>query len=239
VLERISVVIPTRNEARNIGACLASIPAEVELVAVDASDDSTPEIIHALRPRQTQIIQSRAGIAAARQIGAEAASGEWLIFCDADICFAPDYFLRIAPYLALDAFYGIKLATATHATYARCFTAGQSLSHRMGFPAASGSNMAVRRRILQSVGGFRADLPVNEDSELFLRLAYHGYHVGYATDLAVHSLDDRRLDAGVARKLLHSAARCVLIAAALRVPLPQRLLRHDWGYWRPRRTHAR
>jgi len=231
VISPLSVVIPTRNEAALIGGFLAALPAPVELVVVDASDDDTPAIIERTRPHNTRIIRAPAGIAEAREIGAAAASGDWLIFSDADVHFAPGYFDRFTRYTNADAVYGPKYATTAYQWYSRIFTGGQRLAHTLGFPAASGSNMAVRRKVLTAVGGFRCDLPVNEDSELFLRLAHRGYHIVFAPDLAVHSLDDRRLRCGAARKLVHSTARCALIALGMRVPLPQRLLRHDWGYW--------
>jgi glycosyltransferase involved in cell wall biosynthesis len=236
---QLSIVIPTRNEAAVIGAFLAAIPADIELVVVDASDDATPDIVLETRPHNTRVIRSRAGIAQARQIGAEAARGEWLLFSDADVCFAPAYFTRVGARLVSDAFYGAKLATAAHPVYNRSFAAGQRICHRLGLAAASGSNMAVRRAAFTAIGGFRLDLPVNEDSELLLRMAHYGYRVDYAPELQVLSLNDRRLDRGATRKLLHSALRCTLIAVALHVPLPQRLLRHDWGYWRQPRAELR
>lgn len=236
MLDGLSVIVPTRNEAALIGAFLAGLPERLELVVVDASDDDTPAIIEHLRPHNTQVIRAPAGIAEAREIGAAAARGDWLLFSDADVRFAPGYFDRIQRYVAADAVYGPKHATTAYRWYSRAFTGGQRLAHVLGLPAASGSNMAVRRSVLGAVGGFRLDLPVNEDSELFLRLAHRGYRIVFAPDLAVHSLDDRRLQRGAARKLLHSTARCALIALGLRIPLPQRLLRHDWGYWgAPRR----
>jgi glycosyltransferase involved in cell wall biosynthesis len=231
MLDTLSVVIPTRNEAALIDRFLAALPASVELIVVDASDDETPTIIERTRPHNTQVIRCPAGIAEAREIGATAARGEWLIFSDADVRFAAGYFDRFARYAGADAVYGPKFATTAYRWYSTLFTSGQRVAHTLGFPAASGSNMAVRRDVLKAIGGFRCDLPVNEDSELFLRLAHRGYRVRFAADLAVYSLDDRRLRRGAVRKLAHSTARCALIALGMRVPLPQRLLRHDWGYW--------
>lgn len=236
--QRLSVIVPTRNEAARISGLLASLPDAVELVVVDASDDRTPQIIQSLRPHNTCVIRSSAHIAAARQIGARAASGEWLLFSDADVAFEPGYFDRVNRYLDnADAFYGPKYATKAHTAYSVYFNSGQRTMQALGIPAASGSNMAVRRDAFDVVGGFRRDLPVNEDSELFLRLAYHRYRISYASDLGVRSLDDRRLQLGAARKMLHSLARMTMLFVNLYIPLPQRWLRHDWGYWR--RSHGR
>jgi glycosyltransferase involved in cell wall biosynthesis len=235
MFDQLSVVIPTRNEAPRIGRFLTSLPEAVELVVVDASDDTTVEVIQALRPRNTRLIRCGAGIAEARQLGARAARGEWLIFSDADVRFDPAYFGRLRAYLRADGVYGPKYSTGAHPVYDFCFNGGQRVCHAAGVPAASGSNMAVRRGAFEALGGFRLDLPVNEDTDLFLRLARRGFRVAYAPDLAVRSLDDRRLDRGATRKLLHSVSRSALLLLGLYLPLPQRLLRHDWGYWRQRR----
>lgn len=236
--ERLSVVLPTRNEVDRIDGFLASLPDTIELVVVDASDDGTPDLIAQRRPANTQIIRSPARIAGARQLGARAARGEWLLFSDADVAFEPGYFDRIERYTRFDAFYGPKYATAQHPTYSMCFNTGQRICQALGVPAASGSNMAVRRDVFEAAGGFRCDLPVNEDTELFLRLAFLGYRISYAFELGVRSLDDRRLDRGSIRKMWHSVARGMLLLANLYLPLPQRWLRHDWGYWRRARGRS-
>ncbi|MBC8074817.1 MAG: glycosyltransferase [Chloroflexales bacterium] len=230
----ISVNIPTRNEQRGIGAVLRRLPAVVELVVVDSSSDSTADLIACQRPHRTTIIQAAAGIAAARQYGAAVARGEWLLFSDADVTYAPDYFDRVAPYLAGDAFFGPKYATARYQQYGRFFSGGQHLLHSLGIAAASGSNMAVRKAVFRAVGGFDTSLPCNEDTDLMLRIKRRGYAVAFANDLAVTSINDRRLEQGLVRKTAHSAARSLLLLLCGRLPLLRRVLYHDWGYWRNR-----
>ncbi len=239
-LRAVSVIIPTRNERRNIGAFLASLHPEVELIVVDASNDGTDEVILRLRPERTQVIRAPVAIAPARQIGAQVAQGEWLIFSDADVRFEPDYFRTFAhcQYQIPDAFYGPKHATSSYINYSRFSNACQRICHYYAnIPAASGSNMGLRRHIFEQVGGFRVDLQVNEDTELMMRARRLGYSVAYRGELAVRSLDDRRLDRGVALKTAHSLARNTMLFINLYMPLPQRWLRNDWGYWSM--NHAR
>ncbi len=231
------MIVPTRNERHNISRFLQSLHPGVELIVVDASDDGTDKVITKLRPQRTRVLRSPAHIAQARQIGAEAASGQWFIFSDADVRFEPGYWEYVVAAPIGDAFYGPKYATGAHQRYSQCFNAAQRMSHRLGIPAASGSNMGVRRDVFMRVGGFRVDLPVNEDTELMMRVRRHGFHVAYVRNVAVRSLDDRRLDRGVARKLIHTLSRNLLLLINLYLPLPRRWLRHDWGYWRT--THAR
>ncbi len=234
-LDRMSVIVPTRNEANNVPAFLASLPPAVELIVVDNSDDGTDQLIQHLRPARTRIIHSPVTcISHVRQIGAEAAKGDWLIFSDADVMFALAYFDALATCSLCDACYGPKYATPTYAFYGQFFASGQRLLHQFGIPAASGSSMSIRRAVFERVGGFRLDLPVNEDTELMMRLRYQGFTVNYVHELAVYSLDDRRLDQGIIRKTLHSLCRNILLLVDMRLPLPRGWLAHDWGYWRKR-----
>jgi glycosyltransferase involved in cell wall biosynthesis len=236
-LNDLSVVLPTRNERSNIGAFLASLHPAVELVVVDASDDGTDELIQQIRPDRTLVIRSDARIARARQIGAQAARGSWLLFTDADVRFEPGYFARLAHHGVAQAFYGPKHATPAYPRYSQFFNACQRTIHRLGIPAASGSNMGLHRNMFEQVGGFRLDLPVNEDTELMMRVRRYGAHVAYVRELSVRSLDDRRLNRGVLLKTLHSLSRNTLLFINLYIPLPRRWLCHDWGYWNMSHAH--
>ncbi len=233
----ISVIIPTRNERHNIGRCLESLPDEVELVVVDASSDGTDELVLRLRPHRTRLIRAESNIAMARQIGAEAAGGQWLIFSDADVVFEPGYFARLRCLRRCAAFYGPKYTTASYPLYSQFFNVCQRAIHHLGISAASGSNMGVQRDVFFACGGFRLDLPVNEDTELMMRVQHAGHRVVYDRALAVRSLDDRRLDRGVLLKMLHSLSRNTLLYINLSIPLPRRWLSHDWGYWRIRHAN--
>lgn len=235
-LVTISVILPTCNEQHGIGRFLQQLPAAVELVVVDSSSDATADLIAGLRPQRTTIIRAAVGIASARQFGAAVARGAWLLFSDADVCFADDYFERIVPYLGGDAFYGPKYATARYRRYGQFFSRGQQFLHRLGVAAASGSNMAVRKEVFRAVGGFDTSLPCNEDTDLMMRIARRGYRVVFASNLRVTSINDRRLDQGLVRKTAHSVARSALLLLSSRFPLLRRWLYHDWGYWRTRKA---
>lgn len=91
----VSIIIPTYQHAREIGQCLDSILSQTfrdfEIVVVD--DGSTDETAAALKPYATRIRiirQDNRGGNAARNRGFDAASGDLLLFCDADIVMRPD-----------------------------------------------------------------------------------------------------------------------------------------------------
>lgn len=95
---RVTVVIPAYNATKTIHDGLdafarQSFPAEaVELILVDdESTDGTPEYIERYvagwgcsQPKVRVLRQEHRGPAAARNLGAAAAQGEFLLFTDAD-----------------------------------------------------------------------------------------------------------------------------------------------------------
>jgi glycosyltransferase involved in cell wall biosynthesis len=227
-LESITVVLPTRNEARNIGAFLASLPDAVHLIVVDASEDETPDVIQRLRPERTQVLRRKSTITEARQLGAELAHTDWLLFTDADVEFPEGYFEYLAGLPEASVIYGPKLSRDRFAVYYRWFGYGQQCSHWLGIPAATGSNMLVRREALIVAGGFDPELVCNEDSELVWRIKRAGYRTRFESALPVYARDHRRLDGGVWRKTFHSVFRCLLLYWDM---IPARWRGADWGYW--------
>jgi glycosyltransferase involved in cell wall biosynthesis len=227
----VTVVVPTKNEIANIARFLASIPEDLALVVVDSSDDGTPDRIVEMRP-SAHVIRARTNIPTARQIGSDAAVTPWLLFTDADVVFAPSYFSRLDELDVGDdagGVVGTKSTVDGFDRYHRWFVRGQRLLSRLGIPAASGSNMLVRAEALDEVGGFDAALSVNEDTELMFRIARSRFTVAFAGDLSVLSFDHRRLEAGLARKILHGATRNTALYFGL---FGDSVRRSDWGYWR-------
>ncbi|MGZ3639027.1 MAG: glycosyltransferase [Ktedonobacterales bacterium] len=112
---RVSVIVPARNEERNIRACVHSLleqdyPNYRVIVVDDGSTDDTPRILDEMRqthPHGTRLRVSRvdrlpegwAGKPHALHTGAAVADGEWLLFSDADTQHAPNA-LRTAVRLA-------------------------------------------------------------------------------------------------------------------------------------------
>ncbi len=82
----ISVVIPAKNEARNIGWVLERIPSFVdEVIVVDGlSNDGTLEVAKMIQPDVVVIHEMRPGKGAALRAGFEAARGDYVVMIDAD-----------------------------------------------------------------------------------------------------------------------------------------------------------
>jgi glycosyltransferase involved in cell wall biosynthesis len=96
---RVSVVIPVYNAASDLEQCLASLGGStvvpVECIVVDdgSTDDSLK--IAAQHGAKVRSTGGRFGPAPARNIGARAASGEIVLFLDADVCVSPDTISKI------------------------------------------------------------------------------------------------------------------------------------------------
>lgn len=110
-LPMLSICIPARNEARNIGPCVQAALAlewegEVELVLVDdRSTDGTAEVARAHGDERLRVVEGTeppegwAGKCWACMRAAGEARGELLLFIDADVRLAPDTAARAASVL--------------------------------------------------------------------------------------------------------------------------------------------
>lgn len=116
-LSDLTIIVPTKNEAHNIGRFLQSVPRNVKLIVVDSSTDGTAGRALSLRPHATRVLKVQAPIALARQLGGQAATTPWLLFTDADVTFDDHYFNNMRRYRACDAIYGPKHANDDFAAY--------------------------------------------------------------------------------------------------------------------------
>src|SRR6202166_3586619 len=89
---RVSVVIPTLNEARNLPHVFAGMPADVhEVIVVDGhSVDDTVAVARRLSPDVRIVMQTRRGKGNALACGFAAATGDIIAMVDADGSAAQD-----------------------------------------------------------------------------------------------------------------------------------------------------
>ncbi len=112
---RLSVVVACRNEAANVRRALSSLLAQdypsLEIVAVDdRSEDATGAILRDLASAHPALRVTRVdtlppgwlGKTNAMQQGAAAATGEWILFTDADVLFAPGTLRRSIAWVRRD-----------------------------------------------------------------------------------------------------------------------------------------
>ena len=100
----LSIIIPVKNEARNLEACLRSIrdarsvDLAYEILVIDnGSEDNTVDIARKFAA-DVHVVPD-VTVAALRNFGAERAQGAVLGFIDADCTLNPDWFDSILPYI--------------------------------------------------------------------------------------------------------------------------------------------
>jgi glycosyltransferase involved in cell wall biosynthesis len=177
---KISIIIPAFNEERLLGATLQHVRTATEtftrhgwtseiIVCDNNSTDRTATIARA--HGATVVFEPVNQIARARNRGAEAASGEWLIFVDADSQPGTELFSDVAEQIlggrCLAGGSTIRLA-GHHPAANRVVWLWNSLSRWRRLLA--GSFVFVPAAVFRSVGGFSQELFAGEELDLSERL---------------------------------------------------------------------
>lgn len=183
-LPRASVVVPVKDGGEEIERLVRSLQAmdypreRLEILVVDnRSTDDTAERVAALG---APVVRADAVASSyhARNVGWRAASGEWIAFTDAD-CVAPAGWLRgllrppIPP--AAGAILGEVVALELETTVQRLTERFGIMKHAVTMPhkrlpCFSTANVAIRRDVLERLGGFREDVRYFGDMELSWRM---------------------------------------------------------------------
>lgn len=180
-----SVIIPTYMEAGYIENCLQSISrqkykrTEFEIIVSDSrSSDKTVEI--ASRFADIVIVDDRRGISYGRNAGAKEASGNILVFVDADAILAPDFLSYCHQEFSNLSVVGITGIAKPNdggilqrfiytGTYCMVY-----LFHFFGLSLFPGICVAYRSKVFTEVGGFREDFGIVEDLDLSRRISKMG-----------------------------------------------------------------
>lgn len=198
-MHTISVIIPLYNGGEMFHHCLAAlerckpVPDEIIIVADGPSDKSW--LSAQQRGYKTIILKQRSGPAHARNIGAEAAEGDILLFVDADVLVPNDIISRISAIMTaqdnLSAIIGSyddsPTAQDTISQYRNLlhhFTHQHAREDASTFWGACG---AIRRSVFLSIGGFNPRYTQSsiEDIELGYRLKKAGQTILLEKDLQV------------------------------------------------------
>jgi glycosyltransferase involved in cell wall biosynthesis len=171
---KLSIIIPSRNEENYISGVLGSIyesdiPFDFEVIIADNSTDSTRDIINYNYPT-VKIIQGGT-VSQGRNNGVKVASGEYLIFMDADISFVDEDLINKAVNHMED---GSDMVTTrlscdndviADMIYGVCNLI-QLGSKIEGKPFSTGCFMGVKKSIFETLGGFDESLHFAEDYHL-------------------------------------------------------------------------
>ncbi len=114
----LTIVVPARNEARNLELVLPKLPAVHQVIVVDGhSVDDSREVVRAVLPSAEFVQQTRRGKGNALACGFEAATGDIIVMFDAD---------GSADAREIDAYVGALLSGADFAKGSRVLASGGS-----------------------------------------------------------------------------------------------------------------
>ncbi|OAF16149.1 glycosyltransferase [Bradyrhizobium neotropicale] len=188
----VSVVIPVKNGAAYIREAIDSALTQggvAEIIVVDdGSTDDTIAIVRSIRdPRLRLTTNVSSGVSAARNFGAQNATGDWLVFLDADDRLRPG---AVATLLA--AARGAPRAVLVYGDYNTIDSEGRQIGRRellkgrrkpsgdvlerlaSGNFIVNGGIVLTRTEAFRAVGGFDVSLRYCEDWHCWCRLAAIG-----------------------------------------------------------------
>lgn len=184
----LSVVVPTKNEARNIAACLACFDAAraegwCEWIVVDnASGDGTADIARAAGAR---VFEQGPERSAQRNRGWQESAGRFVAFLDADMRMPPETLAEIRR--------RISAADAPEALYVRETRVGASWWIRVrNFERSFYDGTCIdalrifSRSLLEKTGGYDPDITGFEDWDLDIRCAAAGARTEITAGALLH-----------------------------------------------------
>jgi glycosyltransferase involved in cell wall biosynthesis len=199
----LSVVIPCLNAAETIGGQLEALRRQKwrgsweVIIADNGSSDTTLSVIKAnaygLPTLQVVDASDRRGAAHARNVGASFASGESLLFCDADDEVGSGWLAAMAAALSENDFVASRLDIAKlnppwiSGSLKNPQGKGlQKVAYPPYLPHAGGSGLGTKRALHQRAGGFDESLPRLEDTDYCFRVQMLGTELKFVSDAVVH-----------------------------------------------------
>ena len=182
----VSAIIPTKNSGETIGICLKSVREQtynnIEVVVVDGySSDNTREIAERF---DAKLIESEVRRSEARNIGAEKAMGEYILFLDSDMELTLEvveecvnkvkegYDAVIIPEVSV----GVGFWAKCKALEKSCYIGDELIEASRFF----------KREVFDAVKGYDPKLEAAEDWDLNQRIRKTGYRVGRINALIKH-----------------------------------------------------
>lgn len=182
----VSIIIPCYRQAHwlatAVDSALAQLYTSVEVVVVnDGSDDDTHDVALAFGNRIRYICQPNRGLAAARNAGVRASSGELLLFLDSDDALHPEAISKLfAATTTANPLTGMGWrpfeTNPAVPTGSDVLPPSTDRFHRAMLTACYGPphNFLIGRSIFEQVGGFDEQMRGCADWDLWLRLLFAG-----------------------------------------------------------------
>jgi glycosyltransferase involved in cell wall biosynthesis len=216
-VSKLSIIIPTLNEGRHVGDLLSDVASQTrmpdEVIVVDAgSVDDTAAVVR--RFPLVRLLEGESPVACGRNLGGRSASGDVLIFLDADTRL-PARFLE--SFLTEFERRRLDIACPLYVPYRSTLTIKGfhalfnllTRAFQRTLPSGAGHCVAVRRDVFRESRGFDPGLKF-DDIELIRRLS-KGRRFGIVEERVFVS-DRRYRDQGTPRMILRYALMALIFA---------------------------
>lgn len=185
----ISVIIPARNRAAVIGRAIASANQQtflpIEIIVVDDGSDDDGATIAAVRAAQSDAVpiriiplDTRAGAPNARNVGAAAATGEWIALLDSDDGWDATKLATLVELIDDDvvALFSDTLYQDALGSGNRQFQPNVEDMNGLLYENTLGgcSTAVIRRTTFLEIGGFDVTMPSCQDWDMWLKLHHAG-----------------------------------------------------------------
>lgn len=200
-----SVILTCYNEGEKIVEAVKSVLAQTafdrvrEVIVVDdGSTDDSADLVEALaanEPKLRLIRTQNGGVSSARNKALANVSGDLIAFLDGDDIWLPDKLEIQLPYLARYPAVGLVYSDfyefddgapdaldRVHTLSYQADDDGLLVDYYLRDAPVMPSTMIVRKQVFDELGGFNETLPVNEDTEMCLRIAekFRFHHIPQA-----------------------------------------------------------
>lgn len=175
---KISIIIPTLNEAttiRTVAASLKELGGDLEVIVADGG--SADDTVRLARAGNLRVIETARGRGKQMNAGARAANGDVLLFLHADTRLPSGALAMIETLLRDERVCGgnFSLLFDGGTREARLLTWLYPLL-RLGGMCYGDSAIFIRRNVFEQLGGYR-DFPIFEDCDLYRRMRRVGTFV--------------------------------------------------------------
>lgn len=202
---RFSVIVPTFGRPEEVKELLSSFldqdNKDFEIIIVDGSLDTLLEKVIGEFKDKINIryyYEKGLGISDSRNLGANKASGEYLVFMDSDCIVSPDYFTIVNNFLSKNKVEGFTGPDKAHSSFSMVqkainyamtshFTTGGIRGQRIhiGKIHLRGFNMSILKEAFIKIGGF-SGLKVGEDIDISMRFHNAGYKAALIVNAYVY-----------------------------------------------------
>lgn len=190
-METLSVIIPVYNRTYSVRDAIESVliqsvkPSEIIVIDDGSSFDMALYLKNYLHHIRLIKLNDNKGVSFARNVGIEAAHGEYIAFLDSDDLFLPKKIEYQLNYMKENNLY-ISHTDEFWFRPGKWINQGKSNKRYGGYIfdkildkcRISPSSLIVHKSVFNNVGYFNENLRVCEDYELFLRIALK-YNIGY------------------------------------------------------------